>query len=72
MDTHYTVNKIAALRKKKGWTQKDIAEKLNVSIAAVSKWERGLNYPDLSIMEPLARILILWRCFWALLPGFCL
>lgn len=57
MDTHYTVNKIAALRKKKGWTQKDIAEKLNVSIAAVSKWERGLNYPDLSIMEPLARIL---------------
>lgn len=57
MDTHYTGNKITELRKAKGWTQKDIAEKLNVSISAVSKWERGLNYPDLSLMEPLAEIL---------------
>lgn len=57
MDTHYTGNKITELRKAKGWTQKDIAERLYVSVAAVSKWERGLNYPDLSIMESLAGIL---------------
>lgn len=57
MDTHYTGNKITELRKAKGWTQKDIAEKLHVSVAAVSKWERGLNYPDLSLLESLAGIL---------------
>ena len=57
MDIQYTGNKIAELRKGKGWTQKDVAERLHISIAAVSKWERGLNYPDLSIMEPLAEIL---------------
>lgn len=57
MDAQHTGNKIAGLRKAKNWTQKDVAEKLHVSIAAVSKWERGLNYPDLSMMEPLAEVL---------------
>lgn len=57
MDTRYTGGKIAELRKEKGLTQKDIAEKLHVSVSAVSKWERGLNFPDLSLMEPLAQIL---------------
>lgn len=57
MDTQYTGNKITELRKAKGWTQKDVAEKLHISIAAVSKWERGLNFPDLSLMEPLAELL---------------
>ena len=57
MDMQYTGNKITALRKEKVWTQKEVAERLHVSIAAVSKWERGLNYPDLSIMEPLAETL---------------
>lgn len=57
MDAQYTGNKITELRKSKNWTQKDVAEKLYVSIAAVSKWERGLNFPDLSLMEPLSEIL---------------
>ncbi len=57
MDAKEVGNKIAAIRKEKGWTQKEIAEKLHVSPAAVSKWERGLNYPDLSLMEPLAEVL---------------
>lgn len=57
MDTHYTGQKILELRKAKGWTQKDLAQRIPVSVAAVSKWERGLNYPDLSLMEPLAEIL---------------
>lgn len=56
MDAKYTGRKITELRKQKGWTQKDVAEKLHVSIAAVSKWERGLNYPDLSLMEGIACI----------------
>ncbi len=55
MDPAYTGNQIAWLRKAKGWTQKKIAEQLHVSVSAVSKWERGLNYPDLSLMEPLAQ-----------------
>lgn len=57
MDAQYTGNKIAELRKTNDWTQKDVAEKLHISIAAVSKWERGLNFPDLSLMEPLSKIL---------------
>lgn len=57
MDAQYTGNKITELRKSKNWTQRDVAEKLHVSIAAVSKWERGLNFPDLSLMEPLSEIL---------------
>lgn len=57
MDPRYTGQKIADRRKEKAMTQKDIAETLHVSIAAVSKWERGLNYPDLSLMEPLAELL---------------
>ena len=56
MDAKEVGNKIATIRKEKGWTQKEIAEKLHVSTAAVSKWERGLNYPDLSLMEPLAEL----------------
>ena len=54
MNQEYTGNKIAEIRKNKGWTQKELAEAMHVSTAAVSKWERGLNYPDLSLMEPLA------------------
>lgn len=48
---------IAALRQQKGWTQKQLAEQLHVTDKAVSKWERGLNFPDLSLVEPLAAAL---------------
>ncbi len=44
------------LRKEKGYTQKDVAEKLGVSDKAVSKWERGLSFPDITLLEPLANI----------------
>lgn len=57
MDAKEVGNTIAKIRKEKSWTQKEIAEKLHVSTAAVSKWERGLNYPDLTLMEPLADLL---------------
>ena len=35
---------LAQLRREKGWTQKDLAEKLYVSDKAVSKWERGVSH----------------------------
>lgn len=52
-----TGKKIAELRKEKGLTQKDLAEKLNVTDKAVSKWERGINFPELTVMEKLAKAL---------------
>lgn len=47
---------IAALRKAGGMTQKDLAEKLNVSDKAVSRWERDENAPDLSLIPVIAEI----------------
>lgn len=44
-------------RKAKGYTQKVLAEKLYVSDKAVSKWERSLSMPDISLLIPLAEIL---------------
>lgn len=48
---------VAQLRKEKGLMQKDLAEKLYVSDKAVSKWERGLSIPDVSLLVPLAQLL---------------
>ena len=48
---------ISKLRKDKNLTQEQIAEKLGVSDRAVSKWERGLNLPDASLMLDLCNIL---------------
>lgn len=35
---------IASLRHEKNWTQKDLADKLNVTDKAISKWERGVSH----------------------------
>jgi len=48
---------IATCRKEKNLTQEQLAEKLNISKNAVSKWERGMNLPDVSIMQELCKIL---------------
>ncbi len=45
---------IKRLRKAKSVTQEQIAEVLGVSVTAVSKWERGETYPDISLLFPLA------------------
>lgn len=45
---------IAKRRTELGLTQKALAEQLNISDRAVSKWERGMGFPDISLIEPLA------------------
>ena len=48
---------IASLRKQKGMTQNELAEKMNVTDKAVSKWERDLSCPDINAISKLADIL---------------
>lgn len=48
---------ISALRKEKGMTQKEIADMLNITDKAVSKWERDLAFPDTQTIPKLAEIL---------------
>ncbi len=45
---------VAALRKEKGMTQRELAERLGVTDKAVSKWERDLSIPDVSAIPILA------------------
>ena len=47
---------IAALRKANGMTQKDLAEKLNVSDKTISRWERDDGTPDLAVIPVIAEI----------------
>lgn len=48
---------ISKLRKEKKLTQKDLAEQLGVTDKAVSKWERGLGCPDISLLSKLSQVL---------------
>lgn len=54
-------NKIGAFiserRRAKGWTQNQLAEKLEITDKAVSKWETGRSLPDLSLFVPLCNLL---------------
>jgi transcriptional regulator with XRE-family HTH domain len=47
-------NRLAALRKKNGWTQEELAKKLNVSAQAVSKWEKDVSFPDVGLLGSIA------------------
>ncbi|MBE6865446.1 MAG: helix-turn-helix transcriptional regulator [Ruminococcaceae bacterium] len=51
MDIAKIGNFIKELRKEKGYTQKELAEKLHITDRAVSKWERGLSAPDLPMLR---------------------
>lgn len=57
MDNEKMAQFIAELRKSKGLTQKEIAEQLGITDKAVSKWERGLSCPDISLLATLSDIL---------------
>ena len=46
---------IAMNRKKKGYTQEQLAEKLGVTNKTISRWENGHYMPDLSLLEPLSK-----------------
>ena len=48
---------VAQLRKELGLTQKELADRLNVTDKAVSKWETGKGFPDIHMLEPLAQAL---------------
>ena len=45
------------LRKEKNMTQKELGEKLHLTDKAVSKWERGLSYPDICVLDDLSQAL---------------
>ena len=57
MNHYVTGAAIKALREKKRLTQQQLAEKLSVSDKAVSKWETGKGFPDISLLGPLASVL---------------
>lgn len=57
MDNEKMGRFIAGLRKSKQMTQKDLADRLHITDKAVSKWERGLSCPDISLLSMLASLL---------------
>ena len=54
MDQYVTGAAIRELRQQKGLTQLQLAQLLSVSDKAVSKWETGKGYPDITLLEPIA------------------
>ena len=56
MDNDKVGRFIAKLRKKKGLTQDELGNMLGISGKSVSKWERGLNMPDISLIYKLSEV----------------
>ncbi|MCR5620398.1 MAG: helix-turn-helix domain-containing protein [Treponema sp.] len=69
-DSYVTGSVIKRLREGKGMTQEQLAEKINVSGKAVSKWETGRGFPDISLLEGLSRALDI--SVMELLSGDCI
>ena len=57
MDRYVTGAVIRRIRESRKMTQEELAEKLFVSSKAISKWETGHGFPDISLLEPLAAAL---------------
>ena len=55
MDLSKTGKLIATLRREKGFTQKEVADKLNICAKTVSKWETGRGFPDVSLISRLSK-----------------
>jgi transcriptional regulator with XRE-family HTH domain len=55
--------KIAELRKAKGLSQKDLADKLSVSNKTISKWECGNGEPDINLLKKISTIFRSTRYF---------
>ncbi len=56
MDCNKVGSLLFRLRKEKGMTQKQIADLMNISDKTISKWERGLGCPDVSLLGELSTI----------------
>lgn len=54
MQSYVTGEIIRGLREKRRLTQRDLAQRLNVSDKTISKWETGRGLPDITLLEPLA------------------
>ena len=50
-------NNIKTYRKNKGITQEELSELLKITPQAISKWESGTSFPDISMLIPLAKVL---------------
>ena len=57
MDENKIGKAISYLRKRAGYTQKDLADRIGISDKAVSKWERGLGLPDIGYLRKLSILL---------------
>lgn len=57
MDAKKTGKFICDSRKKQGMSQKELAEKLKITDKAISKWERGISFPDISMLIPISEVL---------------
>lgn len=57
MNQYITGAMIRRLRERRGLTQEQLARRVNVSDKAVSRWETGRGYPDITLVEPLAAAL---------------
>ena len=57
MNTYITGTTIKKLREAKGITQSDLAQQIGVSSQAISKWETAKGLPDISLIEPLSKVL---------------
>lgn len=57
MDAKKTGNLIAKKRKERNLSQRELAKCLHITDKAISKWERGLSFPDITILIPLSEAL---------------
>jgi transcriptional regulator with XRE-family HTH domain len=48
--------RLTDLRKQRGWTQEEVAKRLNVSAQAVSKWEKDVSLPDIALLSKIAEL----------------
>ena len=61
---------VAENRKRQGLTQQQLAQRLHITDKAVSKWERGLSYPDVTLLQPLAAVFRLSRGYGLIFDFF--
>lgn len=69
MDAGKTGRFITKKRRERNMSQKELAQHLNITDKAVSKWERGLSFPDITILIPLSEALEV--SLYDLLTGGC-